>query len=151
METPRTPVSSRSSNSIGATFLPNISNSPCLSENLGTPSRKRSPIWEYFEKIEIDKTKCKVCETVLSTKNGVTTNLAVHLKTFHKEEAKNYNEKAQMKIEVTKKRKLDEIMRKEEIEANQPSVKCFVSAEPYSQSNPRAVELDKLLVKVMTP
>ena len=41
-------------------------------------------------------------------------------------------------------------MRKEEIEANQPSVKCFVSADPYSQSNPRAVELDKLLVKVIT-
>ena len=65
METPRTPVSSRSSNSIGATFLPNISNSTCLSENWGTPSRKRSPIWEYFEKIENEKTKLKVCETVL--------------------------------------------------------------------------------------
>ena len=64
METPRTPVSSRSSNSIGATFLPNILNSPCLSENSGTPSRKHSPILEYFEKIENEKTKCKVCETV---------------------------------------------------------------------------------------
>ena len=29
---------------------------------------------------------------MLSTKNSVTTNLAVHLKTFHKEEAKNYND-----------------------------------------------------------
>ena len=34
-----------------------------------------------------------------------------------------------------KEEKLDEIMRKEEIEANQPSVKCFIAAESYLQSN----------------
>ena len=45
-----------------------------------TTSKRRSPIWEYFQKSKDDheKASCNVCNIVISTKNGVTTNLAVH-------------------------------------------------------------------------
>ena len=90
--------------------------------------KKRSPIWAFFDKCseENDKATCKVCGSKLSTKNGVTTNMAVHLRNYHKEQYEKYNEKASEKLIAAKKRKLEDAIKKEEREANQPSVKCFV-------------------------
>lgn len=52
----------------------------------------RSPIWHYFEPIDVKNTKCLLCESTYRN-SGNTTNLIDHLKRKHRHE---YNHVAEM-------------------------------------------------------
>ena len=74
-------------------------------------SRKKSPIWEYFQLMEDTKyASCKSCDKLISwggdsTKVYNTTNLVNHLKSAHDEAYKEYQRKCTEHLENEKKKK----------------------------------------------
>ena len=54
-----------------------------------------SPIWDYFEKIEDNKIKCKICSLKLSKKRKKTSTHRKHLETKHPKTSKELEEKKQ--------------------------------------------------------
>ena len=47
--------------------------------------KKRSPVWEFAEKINSEQSKCKLCFLIISSKYGTTSNIRSHILLQHRD------------------------------------------------------------------
>ncbi|XP_061725762.1 uncharacterized protein LOC133531515 isoform X1 [Cydia pomonella] len=108
--------------------------------------RKSSSIWNYFDEVNADTAKCKLCLKVYSRKGKTTTSLKSHLKCMHVAEYDQFN---QSEVEKINKQPSTSTATLQEANKQITLKETLLQNEKWCNTNPKSMEIDRLISEMI--